>query len=291
MLSSADKHVVFKEYLKAEKKYINSKKIQNIIFIISFFSLLFFSIYIGEVRLDNFIGGLPSFFNYINSTIPQIRLNTFFKDIAYWYWGINKWLLLMFDTFFIAFLATLIGSIIAFIACFPASNNLIKNKIIFNLVRRLLELFRSVPELVYALIFVFAFGLGPFPGVLAISIHSAGSLGKLFSEVNENIDLKPIEGLYASGANWLQTIRYAVIPQVLPNYLSYTLLRFEINIRAASIVGFVGAGGIGQELMFVIRQFVYTDISAIVILIMVSVVLIDLVCEKIRHRFIGYEGA
>jgi phosphonate transport system permease protein len=126
-----------------------------------------------------------------------------------------------------------------------------------------MELARSVPELVYALIFVFAFGLGSLPGVLAIAIHSCGALGKLFSEVNENINMDHVEGVQAAGANWIQMIRYAVVPQVVPNYVSYTLLRFKINVRAASVIGFVGAGGIGQELMFVIRQFVYQDISAI----------------------------
>jgi phosphonate transport system permease protein len=153
-----------------------------------------------------------------------------------------------------------------------------------------MEIARAVPEIVYALIFVFSFGLGPFPGVLAIAVHSTGALGKLFSEVNENVDHQPLEGIRAGGGNWFQVIRYGVVPQVLPNFLSYTLLRFEINVRAASVVGFVGAGGIGQELMFVIRQFIYVDISAIVILIMLMVTTIDMTCEKIRHYAIGKEA-
>jgi phosphonate transport system permease protein len=99
-----------------------------------------------------------------------------------------------------------------------------------------------------------------------------------------------MEGVQAAGANWYQMLRYAVVPQVLPGFLSYTLLRFEINVRAASVIGFVGAGGIGQELMFVIRQFVYTDISAIVLLIIVLVAFIDMGCEKLRHRVIGREN-
>ena len=140
------------------------------------------------------------------------------------------------------------------------------------------------------MIFVFSFGIGPFPGILAIAIHTAGALGKLFSEVNENLDEKAIEGVRASGGNWFEVIRFAVVPQVLPNFTSYTLLRFEINVRAASVIGFVGAGGIGQELMFVIRQFVYTDISAIVLMIILTVIAIDLTCESLRHRLIGKEA-
>jgi phosphonate transport system permease protein len=152
-----------------------------------------------------------------------------------------------------------------------------------------MEIERGVPELVYAMMFVFAFNLGPFPGALAIGVHTMGALGKLFSEVNENIDQAQMEGAKATGANWIQVIRYAVIPQVMPNFLSYTILRFEINIRAASIIGLVGAGGIGVELMFAIRQFQYTDISAIVLMIMLVVFVLDFGCEQIRHYIIGKE--
>jgi phosphonate transport system permease protein len=100
----------------------------------------------------------------------------------------------------------------------------------------------------------------------------------------------PIEGVRAAGGNWFQIIRFAVMPQVLPNFISYTLLRFEINVRAASVIGFVGAGGIGQELMLVIRQFIYQDISAIVLLIIFIVILIDVGCEALRHRIIGSQA-
>jgi phosphonate transport system permease protein len=137
---------------------------------------------------------------------------------------------------------------------------------------------------------VFAFGIGPLAGVLAIAIHTTGSLGKLFSEVNENADHGPIEGLRATGAGWLQSMGFGVVPQVLPVFLSYTLLRFEINVRGAAIVGFVGAGGIGQELYLVIRQFIYPDISAIVLLIIATVTAIDLVSERLRHAVIGREN-
>jgi phosphonate transport system permease protein len=206
-----------------------------------------------------------------------------------WYWGLGKWLNLLLDTVLIGFLGTLLGVLGAAVLCFPASRNLMPRYSVYFLFRRTLEIARAVPELVYALIFVFAFGLGPLPGVLAIAIHSAGALGKLFSEVNENIDPSSVEGVRASGGNWFQVIRYAVLPQVLPNFASYALLRFEINVRAAAIIGFVGAGGIGQELFFVIRQFVYSDVSAIVFMIVLTVCLIDITCEKLRHRWIGRE--
>jgi phosphonate transport system permease protein len=278
------------EKLAAAEADLKRKKLRQTLLFVGVFVLVFaFSVYIGEVDLTEFIEGLPAFFNYFYETLPNLHIETFSHDISDWYWGIDKWLLALWDTVLIAFLATLFGFIFAFLLCFPASRNLNKNYAIYFLCRRLMEIARSVPELVWALIFVFSFGIGPFPGVLAITVHSLGALGKLFSEINENVDLGASEGVLASGGNWFQVIRYAVVPQVLPNFMSYALLRFEINVRAASVVGFVGAGGIGQELMVAIRQFLYTDISAIVLMLLFAVSMIDISCEKIRHRVIGQE--
>lgn len=247
------------------------------------------SLYVGEVRIDVILADLPGLFRYVHDTLPVIHADSAVSDIRAWYWAFPVWLGLLLDTLVIAFVGTSLGVAGAFLLCFPGSRNLVRNTWIYLVSRRIMELARSVPELVYAMIFVFAFGLGPFPGVLAIAVHTCGALGKLFSEVNENVNEDPIEGVRASGANWFQIIRYAVVPQVMPNFLSYALLRFEINVRSASVIGFVGAGGIGQELMFVIRQFVYQDISAIVLMIICTVVVIDLSCEKLRHRIIGNE--
>lgn len=158
------------------------------------------------------------------------------------------------------------------------------------LTRRFLEFCRTVPEIVFALIFVIAFGLGPIPGVLAIAIHTTGALGKLFSEVVENIDMKPLDGVTATGATWWQGIRFAVVPQVISNFASYALLRFEINVRGASVMGFVGAGGIGQDLIEAIRKFYFSDVSALLLLIILTVVIIDLLTERLRHRFLDMES-
>ncbi|PON16040.1 phosphonate ABC transporter, permease protein PhnE [Candidatus Entotheonella serta] len=272
---------------QAQRQHRRSRRLHHITFCSLFGLALVFSCYVGEVSIENFVEELPGFLNYIRDITPQIRVQHAAQDIGEWYWGIGKWLKLLFDTVIMAFLGTLFGACGAFLICFSASRNLVHHTVIYVISRRLTELARAVPELVYAMIFVFSFGLGPFPGVLAIAIHSMGALEKLFSEVNENVDMRPLEGARAAAANWFQMIRFAVVPQVLPDYLSYTLLRFEINVRAAAVIGFVGAGGIGQELMFVIRQFVYADISAIVILIILSVALIDMVCERFRHRAIG----
>lgn len=271
----------------ARKEHFRSRLLINSVGVALFVAAVIASAIIGECRIDNLIHGLPGIFNYINATLPRIEPHSVIRDIEEWYWGIPMWLGLLGDTIVIAFLGTFLGIIGALFICFASSKNLTNNMFIYFISRRVMEFARAVPELVYAMIFVFSFGLGPCAGVLAIAIHSAGSLGKLFSEVNENIDMNPLEGVKASGADWIQIIRYGVLPQVLPNFISYSLLRFEINIRAASIIGFVGAGGIGQELMFVIRQFVYTDISAIVLMIIGTVSVIDILCERIRHFFIN----
>lgn len=256
----------------------------------AFLGLLLLSAAVGEVDAGAFVDGLPNLFTYLHDILPRIRPARPLADVAHWYHHLDRWLLLLWDTVLIGFLGTLFGSIAAFLLCFPATHGLMPVAWVRFVTRRVLEVARSVPELVYGMIFVFAFGLGPLPGVLAIAVHTAGALGKLYSEVNENVDPRPLEGVRAAGGNWFQTIRYAVVPQVLPGFVSYTILRFEISVREATIIGFVGAGGIGQELMFVFRQFLFSDISAIVLMIVLLVSAIDMSCEQVRKRLIGQES-
>lgn len=229
---------------------------------------------------------IAHFTDYLAKTIPPISAETPRADIVAWYWDLKNWARLLGETILMAYLGTLFGAIGGFVLCFLASANLVRNKAVIFLTRRFLEFCRTVPDVVFALIFVFAFGLGPVPGVLAISIHTAGALGKLFAEVVENIDMKPVEGLTATGATWVQRVRFGVVPQVLSNFASYGLLRFEINVRGAGVLGFVGAGGIGQEFLTAIRNFYYTDVSAILLMIIATVILIDLGTERIRHRLL-----
>jgi len=139
---------------------------------------------------------------------------------------------------------------------------------------------------VFALLFVVAVGLGPFAGVLALWVHTTGVLAKLFAEAVEAIDPRPVEGIRATGAHPLNVILYGVIPQVVPLWVSYTLYRFESNVRSASVVGIVGAGGIGAVLWDVIRGFEYGKTATVLILLVLSVVLIDTVSAHIRKRLI-----
>jgi phosphonate transport system permease protein len=243
----------------------------------------------GEVDVANLFHHLSGLTSYFGRIMPKLSAAHLTGDIAEWYWNFTGWLKLLFDTVLIAYLATLAGAIGAGLLAFLAAANLAPSSGLRWCVKRLLEFCRTVPDLVFALIFVSAFGLGPLAGVLAIAIHSFGALGKLFTEVIENIDMKPVDGVRSAGGRFVDVMRFGALPQVLPNLASYALLRFEINVRASSIVGFVGAGGIGQDLFVAIRKFYYTDVSAILLMIIVTVSILDLVTERIRHRMAPVE--
>jgi phosphonate transport system permease protein len=153
-------------------------------------------------------------------------------------------------------------------------------------VRRLMDACRSIHELVFAVLFVVAVGLGPFAGVMALFVHTTGILAKLFSEAVEAIDPRPVEAIRATGASRTQEVVFGVVPQVMPLWMSYTLYRFESNVRAATVLGVIGAGGIGQVLFESIRGFYYSEASAMLIIMLVTVSLIDLLSQQLRRVFI-----
>jgi phosphonate transport system permease protein len=153
-------------------------------------------------------------------------------------------------------------------------------------VRRLMDAARAINEIVFALLFVVAVGLGPLAGVLAIFVHNLGVVAKLFSEAVEAIDPRPVEGIRATGASRLQEVIFGVVPQVLPLWSSYTLYRFETNVRSATVLGIVGAGGIGHSLYENIRSFQYAETSAIMIIVVGTVIVIDLVSAQLRKVLI-----
>jgi len=233
--------------------------------------------------------GLPRLGEFIEKTFPVLRWDSLGADLAEWFWRWKVWANLLIETILIAFMATALGVFGGFVLSFPAARNLAPNKWVLWISRRYLEIARTVPELVWALIFVFCFSVGPMAGVLAIGLHATGALGKLYSEVNENIDMRPLEGVKAAGGTWFDQIRYGAVPQVMPNIISYTLLRFEINVRASSIIGYVGAGGLGQEFREALSLQEYTDLSALFIIIFFTVMVIDYGSEKLRHKIIGLE--
>lgn len=278
-------------------------KLEWLIASILFFAIFAFSAWLGDffrvtqVTLPDgsrewrwiIPAGMPRLGEFIEKTLPVLRWESIGGDLVEWFWRWKVWLNLLIETILIAFMATTFGVIGGFLMSFPASRNLAPNKWVLWGCRRYLEIARTVPELVWALIFVFCFSVGPMAGVLAIGLHTAGALGKLYSEVNENIDMRPLEGVKAAGGTWFDQIRYGAVPQVMPNIISYTLLRFEINVRASSIIGYVGAGGLGQEFREALSLQEYTDLSALFLIIFFTVMVIDYGSEKLRHRVIGLE--
>jgi len=181
------------------------------------------------------------------------------------------------------------GTLLAVIVAIPlsilASENVCPGWVVFP-VRRLLDAMRAINELVFALIFIVAVGLGPFAGVLALFVHTAGTLGKLFSEAIEAIEPGPVEGIRATGGSKVQEIIFGVIPQVIPLWTSFTLYRFESNVRSASVLGIVGAGGIGVALVQNFRSFNYQNVCAILIILIVTVGIIDTISARIRNRLV-----
>jgi phosphonate transport system permease protein len=177
------------------------------------------------------------------------------------------------------------GTLLAIVAAIPlgllsASN--VVSPWVYQPVRRLMDALRAINEMVFAMLFIVAVGLGPFAGVLALFVHTTGTLAKLFSEAVEAVDPRPIEGIRATGAHPMAEIVYGILPQVMPLWVSYSLYRFESNVRSASVVGMVGAGGIGVILYEVIRGFQYSQTCAVLIILIATVTIIDLISSYLR---------
>jgi phosphonate transport system permease protein len=221
----------------------------------------------AEVSPSAFVDKIGNFTGYFGRILHLDSGAIVLSDPTEWFWGLKRWSRLLLETLLIAYVGTCTGFVFGFIGCFLCSANLITSAALRFTVRRVLEICRTVPDIVFALIFVVAFGLGPLAGVMAIAIHTTGALGKLYSEVVESIDMAPVEGIGATGGTWFERVRFGVLPQVLSNFVSYALLRLEVNVRGAAVMGFVGAGGIGEELIVAIRKFYYSDVSAILVML------------------------
>ena len=236
-------------------------------------ALLWYSAVVSEIDLVELVEGGSTMGEYISRYFPPN-----FSDQS-------SYLTDIIETIGMGIWGTLLAVIVAAPLSILASANLCPVWIV-QPTRRLLDAMRAINEIVFALVFVVAVGLGPFAGVLAIFVHTTGILGKLFSEAIENIEVGPIEGVRATGASKFQEILFGVIPQVIPLWISYILYRFESNVRSATVLGIVGAGGIGVSLYQSFRSFDYTKVCAILIILIVSVGLIDAGSAWLRKRFI-----
>ena len=262
--------------------------------------LILFSLILAlSLQRSGFIGAniggdpLARIGDFLHRMSPKLRVETLLADrrapgsLASWFYDLPLWLKAAWLTLEMATLATVIGAGGAIVAGLLCARNLMPLSPVRFGVRRALEAIRTLPELILALILVAAFGVGPFAGVIALSISTVGGLGKLFAEINEQIDPRPLEAIEASGATRLRQIRYGVLPQVLPAYASYALIRLEGNLAAAAALGIVGAGGIGLELQRAITYTEFDTYLAILLLMVGMIFAIDIVSEQIRHRLIG----
>ena len=281
--------------LEQEAKLVTNTRI---LFLIAIIIILFLSAVQSELNFFLFLEPerISRIANYIRQYFPPYPL----QDIDNWryfstwldwntWWKLYNYI----DIYLIDTLITIAmgiwGTLLAAIAAVPlsilASNNVFPVWVV-QPTRRILDAMRAINEIVFALIFIVAVGLGPFAGVLALFLHTAGTLGKLFSEAVEAIEPGPVEGIRATGASKLQEVIYGIIPQVVPLWTSFTLYRFESNVRSASVLGIVGAGGIGVSLYQSFGAFEYQKVCTILIILVVATSLIDLVSARIRNLLV-----
>lgn len=251
--------------------------------------IVFVALLVGGFQVANernaggFLRGLPNVFAYPSELVAEAWSKAGKLPGLIWHY-----LPSLIETLNIAAVSTLVGALFGGILALLATPGLSPWPRLVTPIRRLLDITRAIPDVVIALILIFTLSGGPVPAMIAIAFHTTGALGKLFSEVVENADVKPVEGLESVGASWLQRMWLAIMPQVAPNWISYALLRFEINIRASAILGFVGAGGIGYELRNAISWGPgrYDAAASIFLLLFVTIIVIDQTSSAARDRLI-----
>ncbi|MCJ9753919.1 phosphonate ABC transporter, permease protein PhnE [Neorhizobium sp. BETTINA12A] len=294
------------------QQQVRTRRIYTVVSIVVFLIVLAASLdFANQANSGKFFERLPYFFDFIKSFVPNSPLEIFramfdlpspYADgsIKFDYTSDRVWIT---DSFYIpnffyqlaitlniAIVSTILGSTGAFLLCFFASSNLVGSRAVRWGVRRIMEIMRAFPEIVIAGLLAAILSIGPIAAIIAVSFHTIGALGKLFFEVVENADMRPDEGLRASGSSWLERVRFAILPQVLPNFVSYTLLRTEINVRASTIIGAVGGGGIGEVFSLSIGRDHAAKTYAIIILLLVTVICVDQFSAWLRRRLIGRQS-
>jgi phosphonate transport system permease protein len=276
-LNLADTREAYLEMVRRKRMYGGILLLFFILILISGWQLT------EERNAGDFLPGLPQVLDFPAEVLSEAWMNR--ANIPGFLWEHFPDLI---ETVNIAAVATLIGALAAMALSLLATRGLARWPRLIPVFRRTMDALRAIPEIVVALVLIYILGGGPVPAVIAIALHTGGALGKLFSEVAENADTKPVEGLASVGASWWQRMWLGVIPQVAPNWLSYALLRFEINVRASAILGFVGEGGIGHDLKLAMQWGPgrYDQVVAIFILLFLTIVLIDRVSDHYRHKLV-----
>lgn len=224
----------------------------------------------AQISTDNLAQGVPYMWDFVSRMMPP---NFGFMD--------KLWRSAL-ESVYVAIWGTIFGVVLALPFCFFAARNLSPHPAVFHAMRQILNCMRGINEIILALIFVAAIGLGPFAGVLALAVHGAGMLGKFFAEAIEDIDEGPIEAFRSAGVGRFKTILFAVMPQVLPAWLGTIFYRLETNVRQATVLGMVGAGGIGFELVSSMKLFQYQDTAMCILVILAMVLLADLASSRVR---------
>lgn len=228
-----------------------------------------------EVSPQEIVASVPAFFQFVVE-------NTWPPDFS----GPGDLVVATLVTVEVAFLGTLAATVVSLPLALLAARNLSPHPVVYAAVRGIVMVCRAVPDFVFALMFVAALGLGPLPGVLGLAIHSVGMLGKVYAERIEEIDPGPSEALSAVGGSGLQVVRLAVLPEVIPSLVANTLYRFDINIRSSIILGIVGAGGIGYELVTALQSLAYERAAAVMVVVLVLVIIVEAASNRIRKRYL-----
>ena len=248
--------------------------IANVVFALILVSLLGISYYPAEMN------NWPMLFTDAGNmlTFMQDFLRPDFQDMGIF---VTK----MLETIYMAIWGTFLSVLFGIFFALLSSNNIAPQWVVF-FSRRLMDAARAINELVFAILFVASVGLGPMAGVMALFVHNLGIISKLFSEAVEAIDMRPIEGIRSSGGSYIHEIIYGVFPQVMPLWTSLTLYRFETNVRSATVLGIVGAGGIGFTFYEAFRAFQYDRAAAIIVVIVIAVSLIDILSSRLRKMLL-----
>ena len=263
---------------------VRRKRMYGGILMLLFMALLYSGWVMADARnAGGFWDGLPNVFDFPSEVVAEA-----WQKLALLPPIFIEHIPALIETLNIAAVSTLLGALFAIALSLLATRGLARWPRLIPVFRRTMDAMRAIPEIVIALVLIYILGGGPVPAVIAIALHTGGALGKLFSEVAENADLKPIEGLQSVGGNWMQRMWLGVMPQVAPNWLSYALLRFEINVRASAILGFVGEGGIGHDLKLAMQwgQGRYDQVVAIFALLFIAIVVVDQISDHFRHKLV-----
>jgi phosphonate transport system permease protein len=263
---------------------VRRKRMYGGILLVIFIALMASGWILADDRnAGGFWNGLPQTFDFPAEVLSEAWEKRALLPALFW-----DHIPALIETLNIAAVATLLGALMAVSLSLLATRGLARWPRLIPVFRRTMDGLRAIPEIVIALVLIYILGGGPVPAVIAIALHTGGALGKLFSEVAENADLKPVEGLASVGASWSQRMWLGVLPQVAPNWISYALLRFEINVRASAILGFVGEGGIGHDLKLAMQwgQGRYDEVVAIFLLLFLAIVVIDRFSDHYRNKLV-----